>query len=115
MGYDFDPRSHDHEIERHERAGRDRSPQDPRHPADRAHPDDVFTRDLDVPRGREREVLSVSGRTYQLRDTQARALAAIGAFRAVPAGDLRDPHGSPMRVDRGDLYELRRDGLIRVV
>jgi hypothetical protein len=115
MGHDFDPRSYDHENERHNHAERDRVTQDPRDPKDRASLDDVFTRDLDVPRGRERELLSVWGRSHELRDTQVRALATIGAFRAVPAGDLRDPDARPLRVDRGDLYELRRGGLIRVV
>jgi DNA-binding MarR family transcriptional regulator len=44
-----------------------------------------------------------------------RALATIGAFRVVPADDLRDDHGRPGDVRHGDLERLRSAGLIRAV
>jgi len=115
MAHDFDPRLQDHEIEPHDRPERDRSGPDSQVLDSRSALDDAFTRGLDVPRGLEREHLVVWGRTHELGSTHVRALATIGAFRAVPAEDLRDASGSPMRPDRGELYELRREGLVRVV
>lgn len=78
---------------------------------------DVFTRDLDLPHGRERERVHVPGHDtdYQLRGSEVRALATIGAFRVVPADDLRDDHGRPGDVRHGDLERLRGAGLIRSV
>ena len=102
----LDPRSHDsREREAHDR--RDES-LDPR---------DVFTRDLDLPHGPERERVHVHGhdQDYQLRGSEVRALSTIGAFRVVPADDLRDDHGRPGDVRHGDLERLRSAGLIRTV
>ena len=53
----LDPRSVD---------SRDREPDDPRD-ADSVDPRDVFTRDLDLPRGLERERVHVHGHDYDLR------------------------------------------------
>ena len=78
---------------------------------------DVFTRDLDLPRGLERERVHVHGHDedYQLRGSEVRALATIGAFRVAPADELRDEHGRPGDVRHGDLERLRSAGLIRSV
>lgn len=111
MERDFDPRSRDHDVDVRDRAERDPS----QGVRDRSDPHEVFTRGLDVPRGLQRERLAEGEREYDLRGSQVRALAAIGAFRVVPAGELRDAHDAPMRIDRGDLYELRRAGLVRIV
>lgn len=102
----FDPRSDD---------SRDREA-DPRD-AESLDPRDVFTRDLDLPRGLERERVHVHahGEDYQLRGSEVRALATIGAFRVVPADDLRDDHGRAGDVRHGDLERLRSAGLIRAV
>ena len=58
---------------------------------------DVFTRDLDLPRGPERERVWC---TRQRRDACAArrfaALATVGAFRVVPADDLRDGQDRPL-------------------
>ena len=102
----LDPRSHD-SREREAHDSRDQS-LDPR---------DVFTRDLDLPRGLERERVHVHGHDedYQLRGSEVRALATIGAFRVVPADELRDDHGRHGDVRHGDLERLRSAGLIRTV
>lgn len=115
MDLDFDPRSRDREVDPRTPAEREQPDARGREVPDRDDPQAVFARRLDLPRGLPRE-RTVEGRhQYELRGSQARALAAIGAFRVVPAGELRDAHDVPMRPDRGDLYELRRAGLVRVV
>src|SRR3989442_14986391 len=101
-----DPRSYD---------SRDREA-DPRD-AESLDPRDVFTRDLHLPRGLERERVHVHahGEDYCLRGSEVRALATIGAFRVVAADDLRDDHGRPGDVRHGDLERLRSAGLIHAV
>ena len=71
----------------------------------------------DLPRGLERERVHVHahGEDYQLRGSEVRALATIGAFRVVAADDLRDDRGRPADVRHGDLERLRNAGLIRTV
>lgn len=102
----LDPRSPDN---------REREGSDPRDES--LDPRDVFTRDLDLPRGLERERVHVHGHDedYQLRGSEVRALATIGAFRVVPADELRDDQGRSGDVRHGDLEQLRRSGLIRTV
>src|SRR2546422_5918970 len=102
-----DPRSSD---------SREREGPDPRD-AHALDPRDVFTRDLDLPRGLERERVHVHEhrQDYRVRGSEVRALATIGAFRVVAADDLRDDHGRPGDVRHGDLERLRSAGLIRAV
>jgi DNA-binding MarR family transcriptional regulator len=99
----LDPRSGD---------TREPGPRDPRE-ADEREPREVFTSGLDLPRGRERERVSVHEHEYDLRGSEARALATIGAFRVVPASDLRDDEGRRGDLRHGDLEQLRCAGLIR--
>ena len=76
-------------------------------------PRDVFTRDLDLPRGSLRERVRTTVSNYRLSGDDVRVLAAVGAFRVVPAADLREPHPSrPTRPAR-DLERLRELGLVR--
>ena len=49
---------------------------------------DALTHDLDLPRGRSRERVQAHGREYRLSGSEVRTLAAAGAFRVVPAGEL---------------------------
>ena len=93
---------------------RQATPTDPRD-ADEIDPRDVFTQGLDLPRGRERERVQVHQHEYELRESEVRALATIGAFRVVPASDLRDDAGRPGDLWHGDLDRLRTAGLIRTV
>ncbi len=78
-------------------------------------PRDVFTRDLDLPRGSSRERVRVNDREYRLSGDDVRVLATVGAFRVVPAGDLREPNPrTPTRPAR-DLERLRDLGLVQSV
>jgi DNA-binding MarR family transcriptional regulator len=101
----LDPRSLD---------SRDREPADPRD-TESSDPRDVFTRDLDLPRGLERERIHVDRHEYHLRGSEVRTLATVGAFRVAPVDDLRGPDGRPADLRQGDLQRLRAAGLIRVV
>ena len=73
-----DPRWADDPRERsedpRERDGRERH-RDPR---------DVFLRELELPRGYERERVFDGEREYTLRGSESRTLATVGAFRVVP-------------------------------
>ena len=53
-------------------------------------PRDVFTKDLDLPRGRERRPVRERDRVYEINGTESRMLATIGAFRVVSESDLHD-------------------------
>jgi hypothetical protein len=46
-------------------------------------PSDVFTKDLNMPRGQERELVRDRERTYEINGAESRMLATIGAFRVV--------------------------------
>src|SRR5688572_9226847 len=102
---EIDPRAND---------SRDRNSSDPR---DEAPTDarDVFTKNLDLPRGAEREHVRVAGDDYRLRGSEVRSLSTVGAFRAVPADDLRDDGGRAGDVRHGDLERLKSTGLIKAV
>ena len=52
-------------------------------------------RDLNLPRGLEREIVRDRGREYTLRGSETRTLSTVGAFRVVPARDLRDHSDGP--------------------
>ena len=60
-------------------------------------------RDLDLPRGDERELVVDRDRVYELNGEDSRALAAVGAFRVVPEHDLELPHDT-----LGNLHDQRR-------
>jgi hypothetical protein len=64
-------------------------------------------RDLDLPRGEERELVAVRDRVYELDGEDSRTLAAVGAFRVVPEHDLD--------VDHDTLDHLRGEGLVETV
>jgi DNA-binding PadR family transcriptional regulator len=118
---DFDPRWSDdsrgrdgrdegRELSQGSRAGtsdaRDRDSLDPR---------DVFMKDLDLPRGPERERVRVRDHCVTLRGSESRTLSTVGAFRVVPAGDLRDGRGKPLDPRDGDLKHLKREGLVQTI
>jgi hypothetical protein len=59
-------------------------------------PRDVFMRDLDLPRGPDREIVhDARDREYTLRGSDSRTLSTVGAFRVVSARDLRDHNDRP--------------------
>jgi hypothetical protein len=79
-------------------------------------PRDALTRGLNLPRGRDREIVHDSrNREYTLRGSESRSLATVGAFRVVPARDLRDREDRPGDPRNGDLRHLREQGLIETV
>jgi DNA-binding MarR family transcriptional regulator len=73
-------------------------------------PRDVFMRDLDLPRGQERELVHDRDRDYTLDGSESRTLSSVGAFRVVSERDLRDP-----REDVFDLQHLEEQGLVHRV
>ncbi len=85
---------------------RDRSDEWPRvyDPRNRDEPDarDALMRDLDLPRGDERELVVDRNRVYELDGEDNRTIAAVGAFRIVPQHDLELP-----RDTLDDLYDQR--------
>jgi len=97
-----------------------RNPEDGRwaerdHEARGLDPRDVFMRDLDLPRGPEREIVSdTRARVYTLRGSETRSLSTVGAFRVVSARDLRDHQGGRADPRSGDLRHLREQGLVRI-
>lgn len=64
-------------------------------------------RDLDLPRGEERELVVDRDRVYELNGEDSRTLATVGAFRVVPEHDLD--------VDHETLNHLRDEGLVEMV
>jgi hypothetical protein len=83
---------------------RDRDPIDPR---------DVFMHDLDLPHDLEREHVHTVDHDYTLRGSETRTLSIVGAFRSVPAGDLRDSFGHALDPRQGELWHLREQGLVQ--
>jgi DNA-binding MarR family transcriptional regulator len=75
----------------------------------------VFAQDLRLPRGRSRERVRLPSQTYRLRGSEVRTLATVGAFRVVPAEDLRDGAGRRSHAGGGDVYRLREAGLVRTL
>ncbi|MFN8058151.1 MAG: hypothetical protein U0Q12_03240 [Vicinamibacterales bacterium] len=62
------------------------------HNRDEHDPREALMRDLDLPRGDERELVADRDRVYERDGADSRALAAVGAFRIVPEHDLDLPH-----------------------
>ena len=100
---DFDPRDFDDPRDRTEDL-RDRD----------GDPRDVFSRDVDLPRGREREIVHDRDREYTLRGSESRTLATVGAFRVVSSRDLRDRHDRSADPRSGDLRHLREQRLVEM-
>ena len=69
---------------------------------------EVPTDGLRLPRTDRREPVALRDRVYQLRESEARALAVIGTFRVVPDAELG--HLAPS--SRADLRSLTEQGLI---
>jgi len=87
----------------------DRDPRD----LDAVDPRDVFAQGLDLPRGSDREPVSLGDEHYDLRGSEVRTLATVGAFRVVPVDDLQGHGERTADLWHGDLEQLRSEGLIR--
>jgi hypothetical protein len=87
-----------------------------RDPADRTlDAREPFTRDLNLPRGPERELVRDRDREYTLRGSETRTLATVGTFRVVSSRDLRDQHDRPLDPRSSDLRHLREQRLVETV
>src|SRR5947207_545000 len=98
--------SHDSNEDRHDPR------EDTRWPERDRDPRETFTRDLNLPRGLEREIVRDRDREYTLRGSESRTLATVGAFRVVSSRDLRDHGDRPADPRSGDLRHLREQGLV---
>jgi len=78
-------------------------------------PRDALTQTLDLPRGLERERVYIDDEFYDLRGSEIRTLASVGAFRVVPVDDLRDPRERSASAAHDELRRLRNAGLLRAV
>ena len=78
-------------------------------------PRDVFLRELELPRGYERERVFDGEREYTLRGSESRTLATVGAFRVVPAHDLRDRDDRSLDPRNSEPRHLREQGLVDTV
>lgn len=104
--------SDEHSRERHDPRWEERD----RDVRDRdLEPREVFTRDLNLPRGLEREIVQYRDRDYTLRGSEVRTLATVGAFRVVSSRDLRDHRNRVADQRSGDLRHLREQGLIETI
>ncbi|MGE3844898.1 MAG: hypothetical protein AB7I50_25315 [Vicinamibacterales bacterium] len=98
----FDPR--DNARDREGGDGRARLYEDrDRHDPD---PHDALMRDLGLPRGAERDLVVDRDRSYELNVEDSYTLAAVGAFRVVPARP---------RCHHDTLEHPRDDGLVETV
>lgn len=101
-----DDRGRDRGLDRGGRGGsgapdhRDRSTRDP------------FTRDLDLPDGRERERAMDRDRVYDIDGSEARMLATVGSFRVVAEHDLSALRDDARTPDQS-MRHLEDSGLIR--
>ena len=107
-----DPRDrddHSRDLSRGGRAGSD--------PREREHvdPRDVFMEHVDLPRGLDREHVHSHDHDYTLRGSETRTLTTVGAFRVVPANDLRDKFDQSLDPRHGELWHLRESGLVHTV
>lgn len=82
-----------------------------RNSRDERNPRDVFTRNLDLPRGRERRPLRERERVYEINGAEGRMLSTIGAFRVVSESDLH--HLCDGSSCRRSVRHLEGEGLIR--
>jgi hypothetical protein len=78
-------------------------------------PRDPFLDGLELPRGPEREIVLDGDHRYELNGEDSRTLAAVGAFRVVAEGDLRDPRNESGEMREPDLRHLREEGLTQFV
>lgn len=110
MYRDIDPREVERDRPEMPRGGR--GPSDPERAVERTESRDPLTRELNLPRGRDREQVQSRDWEGQLRGSEVRILATAGAFHVVPMDELRRPQDRP-HVHRKDVERLRAEGLVR--
>ncbi len=112
MHRDIDPRPDEPERPDLSRGGRGGSDDERPLPANDSR--EVFSRDLDLPRGPTREQVRVHSHDYKLRGSEVHVMATAGALRAVPTEELRRPEDRP-NVLRKDVERLKDLGLVRTM
>lgn len=112
MHRDIDPRQDERERPNMSRGGSTGA--DPDRSVNTESGTDVFSRDLDLPRGSSRERVRINAAEYSLRGSEVRTLGTVGAFRVVPAEELRRPQDRGNAL-RKDLEHLRELGLVRTM
>jgi hypothetical protein len=110
--WDDDPRSLDDSARDLSRGSHGGS--DPRE-RERTDPRYVFVGRVNLPRGPERQHVRFRDHDYTLRGSESRTLASVGAFRVIPAHDLRDTFDKPLDPRHGELWHLRDSGLVETV
>ncbi len=109
-----DDHSEDNPSNRHDESRGLERDRDSRDRGEVLDPRDVFSRDLELPCGPDREIIhDARDREYSLRGSESGTLVTVGAFRVVSARDLRDHNDRPADPRSGDLRHLREEGLIR--
>ena len=117
MWRDEDPRSYESDrprddgFERSDLSRESRGGTDPRETLPR-DPREVFTRGLALPRGSRRQRVTLRDRSYELRGSEVRLLATVGAFRTVPRRDLEPSEGRKGESRDREIEHLRSSGLI---
>lgn len=109
----YDPRSDDRD--RGQSQDRSRGSRGGSNECDRnedREPRDVFTRDLNLPRGRERQPVRERERIYEIDGPETRMLGTIGAFRVLSESDLHDVRDESSNPHHS-LRHLENEGLIR--
>lgn len=108
----YDPRSADRDLcESWDRNFGSRGANNERDRNEDRDPCNVFTRDLDLPRGPDRRPVRARDRVYEIDGTESRMLGTIGAFRVLSESDLhdlRDESGN----QRDSVRHLEDEGLI---
>ncbi|MGH9200265.1 MAG: hypothetical protein ACRD2A_03405 [Vicinamibacterales bacterium] len=72
----------------------------------------MFTKDVDLPRRRERRPVRERDRVYEINGSESRMLGTIGAFRVLSESDLHDLVDDS-REGRRSARHLEEEGLIR--
>lgn len=111
-----DSRPSKSDAPRHEARDDERWAERERDDRDRvSDPRNVFTRDVHLPRGLNREIVRYRDREYTLRGSESRTLATVGAFRVVSSRDLRDARDRELDPRSSDLRHLRQQGLVHTM
>lgn len=107
----YDPRSAE-SRDRGDSCDRNRGSRCGSNDLERDEPREAFTKALDLPRGRRRELVRDRDRVYEINGADSRTLATIGVFRVVAECDLNDPRDE-RHTAREALKHLEREGLIQ--
>jgi hypothetical protein len=108
----YDPRDNDRNLDGGERSLVGRGGTGDRNWRDERDSRDVFTRDLDLPPGRERRPVRERDRVYEINGSESRMLATVGVFRVVAESDLHDGRDQSPDTRRG-MRHLEQEGLLR--